>query len=417
MRRAPAAITALTVMFLFGATPVDQLRFGVTSGTVSDVEGNVDATVQSASGIQVDGGSNRQFDLHPTRRRPVRRPLREEIFASEGRLLSEGRIFSVATSDFNRDGRPDLVVSDYLNPARILFNDAGQRFDDVVQLTSTAETATSGHGVALGDFNGDGNLDLFLVYNRFPARVLFGDGTGGFTDSGRAIGRPDLSGTSVAVGDVDQDGDLDALVTYYQEPALLYLNDGNGAFALSDQTFFDDIALGDIDLDGDLDVVSLRDEGPASIWTNDGGSFTLQDRTVGGADGISRIALVDADGDGDLDVVAGGLSIDSELWENDGHGAFRRTAQTFNAATRITAGDLDRDGRTDLVIGPSVWISRGGTIFVPVQTLPFATNTALHLVDVDGDGDLDLLAAELDFATGRADLELFLNTLPQAGRY
>jgi hypothetical protein len=337
-----------------------------------------------------------------------------EVFSPGGRLITEGRIFSVASSDFNRDGRPDLVVADYLNPARILYNDAAHTFEHVVSLSATEETATSGHGIALGDFNGDGQLDLFLVYNRLPARILFGDGTGGFTESGRAIGRADLSGTSVAVADVDHDGDLDALVTYYQAPARLYVNDGTGAFAPSDQTFFAGIAVGDIDGDGDVDVVSLRDEGPASIWSNDGGRFTLQDRTVGDADGVGSIELLDTDADGDPDVIAGGRGSESALWENDGRGAFRRTGQTFNAGTRIAAGDLDLDGDTDLVIGPSVWINEGHGRFAHAQTLPLATTTALHLVDIDGDGDLDLLGAGLDRATGKADLQLFLNMRPDA---
>ena len=50
------------------------------------------------------------------------------LFVPEGRLLTEGRIFSFACDDLNGDGRPDLVVSDYLNPSRVLFNDAEQRF-------------------------------------------------------------------------------------------------------------------------------------------------------------------------------------------------------------------------------------------------------------------------------------------------
>jgi hypothetical protein len=123
--------------------------------------------------------------------------------------------------------------------------------------------------------------------------------------------------------------------------------------------------------------------------------------------------LVDIDADGDLDVVAAGRTTESALWENDGRGVFRRTGQAFNPGTRIVAGDLDRDGDVDLVIGPSIWINTGKGRFAQVQTLPLAITTALHLVDVDGDGDLDLLGAALDRETGKADLRMFWNTLPR----
>jgi hypothetical protein len=342
---------------------------------------------------------------------PGRGEQGREVFSGGGRRITEGRVFSVASSDVDHDGRPDLVVADYLHPARILYNDAVHTFTSVVRLTAGPETATSGHDVGLGDFNGDGHLDIFLVYNRGPSRILFGDGAGGFTDSGHAVGSPELSGTSVAVADVDQDGDPDVLVTYYRERARLYLNDGSGAFTPSDQEFFAGVAPGDIDGDGDIDIVSLRADGPAAIWSNTRGRFVLERRTVGDPDGVGHIELVDADADGDLDVIAAGDAIESTLWQNDGHGEFRRARQTFNPGTRVVTGDLDRDGDIDLVIGPSVWINGGGGRFRLGQTVPLTITTALHLVDIDGDGDLDLLGAALDRETGNADLWLFLNTL------
>ncbi len=334
-----------------------------------------------------------------------------EIFSPQGRLLSEGRIFSIACRDFDGDGRLDIAVSDFLNPPRILYGDAGLTFKKVVPLISTPETANSGHGIALADFNGDGRLDLFLVYNDYLSRILFGDGKGGFTDSGRTVGKPGLSATGVKVADIDGDGDMDVFVTYYQERARLYINDGAGGLTESDQMFFGGPAVGDLDGDGDADVVSLREEGSASVWLNEKGRFALQDRAIDVGQGIGQIALVDMDGDGDLDLIALGRTVDSTLWENDGRGSFRKLEQTFGSGTRLAAGDIDLDGRKDLVIGSAVWLNRGGGRFENVQTLSLGMPACLELVDIDGDGDLDFLASVGDRTTGRADLLLFMNSV------
>ncbi len=80
-------------------------------------------------------------------------------------------------------------------------------------------------------------------------------------------------------------------------------------------------------------------------------------------------------------------------------------------STRTAAGDIDLDGKKDLMIGFAVWLNKGGGRFENVQTISPGPATALELVDIDGDGDLDMLAAGLDRTTGRADLFLFMNMI------
>ena len=113
----------------------------------------------------------------------------------------------------------------------------------------------------------------------------------------------------------------------------------------------------------------------------------------------------------DIDLLALGRTAKSALWENDGRGSFRRLDQTFDSGTRMAAGDIDLDGKKDLIIGFAVWLNRGGGRFENAQTISPGMASALELVDIDGDDDLDLLGAELDRTTGKANLLLFLNTL------
>ena len=77
----------------------------------------------------------------------------------------------------------------------------------------------------------------------------------------------------------------------------------------------------------------------------------------------------------------------------------------------MAVGDIDRDGKPDLVVGSVVWRNSGGGRFVKAQTLGLGDlPTALLLVDVDADGDLDLLANRGSRQTGRTELLLFENT-------
>jgi len=349
------------------------------------------------------------FGHVPRAQAPVRS---DPLFGPEGRPLTKGRVFAIAGADLDGDKRPDVVVTDFLAPARVLFNDAKQAFTKVLTLTSTPDTATEGHGVAIADFNGDRRPDLFLVYNGKPSRLLLGDGLGHFIDSGRAIGETGLNGTGVEAADIDGDGDVDVLVSHYQQPDRIYLNDGKGTFAPG-QAFEGNATLGDVDRDGNPDLVCVpgNGEGPASIWLNANGRFARQAETIDVEQGFFLLKFADVDGDGDLDLVALNRTTQTTLWANDGKGRFVKMPQALGAGIRVTAGDMDLDGDPDLIVGSTVWLNVGRGRFEKGQTFDFGEATALLLMDADGDDDLDLFAVRGNREQGWTELLLFENRL------
>ncbi|MGA0873547.1 MAG: FG-GAP-like repeat-containing protein, partial [Phycisphaerales bacterium] len=134
---------------------------------------------------------------------------------------------------------------------------------------------SNSQSVALGDLDGDGDLDAMVGNYAQPNRVWINDGAGTFTDSGQALGNS--ISYSVALGDLDGDGDLDAMdANVTPEPNRVWLNNGTGTFTDSGQALGNaysvSVALGDLDGDGDLDAM-VANAGPNRVWINDGDSI------------------------------------------------------------------------------------------------------------------------------------------------
>ena len=209
----------------------------------------------------------------------------------------------------------------WLNDGRGNFTGSGQQLG--IQGSQAA---------ALGDLDGDGDIDVFsandsavidaqgdLERNQ-PDRVWLNDGRGHFSDSGQRLGQ--FPSAAVALGDLDGDGDLDAFVAT-RGPALVWLNDGAARFTDSGQRLGDQRArsvwLGDLDGDGDLDSLVGSEEG-AFIWLNDGSGRFAPSRQELIIPKYYATALGDLDGDGDFDLFAGYLNQGYGVWWNDGFG-------------------------------------------------------------------------------------------------
>jgi hypothetical protein len=190
---------------------------------------------------------------------------------------------------------------------------------------------------ALGDLDGDGYLDVFAAVLAprlgeqpgHPDLVLLNDGQGNLRDSGQRLGQ--ANSQAVALGDLDGDGDLDALVGTSQD-SLVWINQAGaqggqaGWFELAGTLDSGDthhVFLADFDGDGDLDAL-IAGQRRAAIWWNDGQGNFSRGRSHIRYSVKHALAVADFNHDGYADIFAGSYSYDYFLLLNRGDGSFRR---------------------------------------------------------------------------------------------
>lgn len=300
----------------------------------------------------------------------------------------------------------------------VLFTDSGQNLGNEWS-----------NDVTLGDLDGDVDLDAFVVNSTPHSQVWINQGgeqggtAGIYQDSGQMLGT--VSGRSVALGDLDGDLDLDAFVIlgFGTDSFQVWINQGGaqggtaGIFQRNSFTINDNlgtnIVLGDVDGDTDLDAYIPRIFAADQLYLNDGtGLFTNSGQNLE-ADDSSGAGLADLDGDTDLDIFVAVQSGANTVWLNQGglqggtEGVFLDSGQTLGTGQSINLalGDLDNDNDIDAFVANAaeniVWINQGGTqggtpgtFLFNGQLLGFSGSWDVQLADFDDDNDLDAFVAE-----------------------
>ena len=242
--------------------------------------------------------------------------------------------FQCLFGDLDNDGYPDIYVADDTTPNLLYMNRGDGSFEDISLASGSSHSddglEQAGMGAALGDYDNDGDFDIFVTHFSGDYNTLYrNEGGRFFRDVSYAAGVAEASMPAVGWGtgffDYDNDGDLDLFVANghvypiiddydlgisYAQRNFLFENLGNGTFAevaLESGSGFGvekvsrGAAFGDYDDDGDVDILVLNVDETPTLLRNDGGNrrhwFSLS--TVGmqsNRDGIGARILVEAGG-------------------------------------------------------------------------------------------------------------------------
>jgi uncharacterized protein (TIGR03437 family) len=311
----------------------------------------------------------------------------------------------IVAGDFNGDGRLDLVTASgtgtQSGTASLLLNSGGGVFQ-APQVLSVGAAGPS--TLAAADFNGDTKLDL-AIGTATGVSILLGNGDGTFQ---AAATYPTGSiPSSILVDDFTGDGKLDVVILNAGQNAVSVLRGtGSGAFSpavtspggYSPANYLGYMVYSDLNHDGKLDLVIRY-----SFWDvlsvllgNGDGSFQPSRDYVAPANS-SSLAIVPLDDGKFLLFMRDGVTRDQIIMTAPGDGTIN--APTFiptSGSSALAAGDLNGDAKADLALGVSgqalVRINNGAGFNTPVPYALPGTPAALALVDVNKDGNLDLIA-------------------------
>ncbi|MEN8249454.1 MAG: FG-GAP-like repeat-containing protein [Bacteroidota bacterium] len=346
---------------------------------------------------------------------------------TEGPLVNDGaESAGCAWGDYDNDGDEDLYVTngDVLSRKNFLFRNEGPDNDYTFTRITEGDLVRDGgvsRAASWGDYDNDGDLDLFIANQRNPEfdNLYQNNGDSTFTRLLEGIvvseeGRADPGGWV----DYNNDGHLDIFVGNLNEKNYLYHNSGDGTFAKYQETPLatDEktgrYSWGDYDNDGDLDLVTAKRFVSKAFFINKGSGdfFKVTEGMVlnDPDDPLDAGIFVDYDNDGDWDII------------NAGHAIYRNEGPDNEYKfTKITTGDIvtddsisidswadfDNDGDIDCYVTNfgdvdyaghenSLYSNNGNGTFTKITegdiVSDISTSTGTAWADYDNDGDMDV---------------------------
>lgn len=352
-----------------------------------------------------------------TLRKEINRIIETTSF--QGRKLLDGTFLNSLAQIGEIDPNSNIFVS--IGNALGTYRPDGS-FNTVTSFSSLF--GTSGNGIAVGDFNGDGIDDMVSAGSTSSGVLIrLGNGDGTFASGTTYLNTGSSGVVQIKVADMNGDG-IDDIITSRNnhtsgpEGLEILINNGDGTFSRTGNFNFGytsnpGFSFGDVDGDGDIDMVSGGQgiSGYNVLLNNGNGTFITQATQNPGFSQSRVPVLGDMNGDGILDLVIGMNSGAVSVAFGNGNGTFRDvTSYTSGNGTHrdVKLIDINDDGVLDVItagsVSTSIFLGNANGTLRAEQVLYTGDSTSLSVGDFNDDGKIDIAYA------GTSSFRISLNT-------